>query len=175
MVQTLFVSEKHNERSKHRFPSTSFSKVEKLQEFVRLKALPVVGEVTMKTMAQYVALRLPVLTVFAAVDLDRNPKGYAYLANRVRKVAAEHKGKLLFNIANAADFAEPMAKVYGFEAVGQGADVQVGLADENMYYQMQKDAVFSADSLRAFVAAFARGELEGKEVRCCCCCCFSLG
>lgn len=167
-LQAKFVSEKHNERSKFRYPSKTITKVEHLRDFVRQKALPVVGLVTPATTGLYSTVGLPVVTVFTAVDLARNPKGFSYITNRVRKVAAAFKGKVLFSVGNTADFAELLEKDYGFEDA-QGRDVLVGLVDGNMYYAMDaagSEAKFSVDSLRAFVEAFTAGSLVGKEVRC---------
>jgi hypothetical protein len=134
--------------------------MEQLQDFVRQKALPVVGEVTAKSLAQYTNARLPVVTVFTAVDHTRNPKGFQYVANRVRKAAVEFKGRVLFNVANTHDFI-PTLEHYGFKDVHNNA-ILVGLVDENMYYAM--DAPFSSEAVTSFVQAFRGGALVGKEV-----------
>lgn len=162
----MFVSEKHNERTKFRYPSKSIVKVEHLRDFVRQKALPVVGEVTPQTSRLYEVVGLPVVTVFAAVDRKRNIKGYTYIANRVRKVAAEYKNKVLFNLANTPDFAVPLVQHYGFSDV-HSPEVLVGLVEGDMYYAMDSDQKFSVESLRSFVQAFQGGSLQGRQVRTC--------
>lgn len=138
--------------------------MEQLQDFVRLKALPVVGEVTPSSLVQYANARLPVLTVFTAVDHARNAKGFQYVTNRVRKVANAFKGRVLFNVANTQDFARSMSDHYGFDDVHNNA-ILVGLVDENMYYAMDSAAPFSPESLTSFVQAFRSGALTGREVR----------
>ena len=57
---------------------------------------------------------LPVVMLFAAIDLEKNAKGFDYFANRLRKVAVEFKAKLLFNIADKEDFSYQLED-YGTE------------------------------------------------------------
>lgn len=38
------------------------------------------------------------------VDLEKNPKGFDYYANRLRRVAVDYQGKLLFNVGDKEDF-----------------------------------------------------------------------
>jgi folylpolyglutamate synthase/dihydropteroate synthase len=78
--------------------------MDSLQRFVYDKALPLVAERTYRSTARYENVKLPIVTLFAEVDHAKNPKGYQYLANRLRKVADQFKGKLVFNIANKADY-----------------------------------------------------------------------
>eukprot|EP01034_Spumella_vulgaris_P021665 gene21665-27706_t len=159
--QSIFVSVKHGERSKHRYPSKTVSSMEQLQDFVRQKALPVVGEMTPNKVTQYANARLPVLTVFTAVDHERNAKGFQYVTNRVRKVASEFKGRVLFNVANTLDFTQALDH-YGFDDVHNNP-ILVGLVDENMYYAMDATTPFSVEALTAFVQSFRSGRLVGKE------------
>ena len=45
------------------------------------------------------ANKIPYLTYFTAVDLKRNFKGFNYIANRIRKIAKDFKGKnIILNI-----------------------------------------------------------------------------
>lgn len=167
-LQPKFVSEKHKERSKARYPNKKISKAESLLDWVHQKALPVVGEMTLKGSTLYDAARLPVVTVFANIDVNRNFKQYQYIANRVRKVAtaAEYKGKMLFNIANRKDFEEPLVSHYSYiKEEAEQAEFLYGIKADNMYYRANDVAQpFSTEALENFVAAFAAGKLMGKEV-----------
>ena len=51
----------------------------------------------------YSYITVPVITVFADVDLKKNPKGYLYLANRISKIAKEYLNKFVFVVANKKD------------------------------------------------------------------------
>jgi len=152
------VSEKH-EKAKSRYPSKTL-KLGSLEKFVFDKALPLVGEKTFKSADSYDNTKLPMVTVFADVNHEKNAKGYQYLANRVRKVAKEFAGKLVFNIASKSDFSYILAD-YGIGDLSGKQDVGVGLVSGDMHYKMTDK--FSVESLKSFVDAWKAGSLEGKK------------
>lgn len=105
---------------------------------------------------------LPVVSVFTAVDLEKNKKGYQYIVNRVKKVAKNWKGKVLFNIANSEDFSADLESKFGIKSAGKkAAAVSVGLRDGTMYYHLEKD--FSVEALAQFVDDFKAGKLTGED------------
>lgn len=146
------------ERTKHRFPSKSLSKTNVLSDFIKLKSLPLAGEVTSKSKATYADLKRPVVTIFSTIDHVRNAKGFNYLANRARKLAKKYESKVYFNIANTDDFSSDMEQDYGFTEPF-GKNTVVGLRDGDLYYVMT--AKFSFDNLAIFVEDFASGKLAG--------------
>lgn len=75
-----------------------------LVKFAAKKGLPLVGQKSWKSNDKYEKSGLPVLTLFAKVDLEKDAKGFDYYANRVRKVAADYATELLFNIGDKSDF-----------------------------------------------------------------------
>ena len=90
--QPKFVSK--DEKARTRFPGKRITSLSALKNHLRsYKALPLVGEMTRMAEKRYRYTKLPVLTVFASVDHERNAKGYTYVANRVRKVAQNYKGE----------------------------------------------------------------------------------
>ena len=119
---------------------------------------------------------LPVVSVFTAVDHEKNKKGYQYIVNRVKKVAKLWKGKVLFNIANSNDFASDMEDKFGIpSASAKKAAVSVGLRDGTVYYHLAGD--FSVEALTQFVDDFRAGKLTGEDqvltampyaIVCCC-------
>ena len=161
-----FLSAKAGEKPKARYPSKVL-KEESLKRFIFDKAVPLVGEKNFKTSDVYDNLKVPVVTVFADVDQQKNPKGWTYLTNRVQKAAKEHAGKFVFAVADKDDYSYALED-YGLSSSSSKADVFVGLkvtgvgADRTeMYYKM--DAKFSSDSLKQFVADYREGKLTGKE------------
>lgn len=146
--------------AKSRFPSKSLKK-DALVRFIQSKILPLVGERTYKTSSFYDASPLPVVTVFAEVDHAKNAKGFQYLINRIRKVAAEHKGKLIFNIAGKSDSYSLMSD-FGI-TLPKKTSVAVGIKAGSMYYTLPVSDSFSADALTKFIADFRAGVLVGKE------------
>lgn len=105
------------------------------------------------------------VSVFTAVDLEKNKKGYQYIVNRVKKVAKNWKGKVLFNIANSDDFSADLESKFGI--IKSSADkkalaaVSVGLRDGTVYYHLEKD--FSVEALAQFVYDFKAGKLTGED------------
>eukprot|EP01031_Cornospumella_fuschlensis_P039007 gene39007-47453_t len=112
-----FVNEKF-ERTKHRFPSKSIAKAasNSLLQFIQTKSTPLVGLYSQVSSERYQALQKPLVLVFSKVDLERNLKGYNYLANRVRKVATQYKDQYAFAIANVVDYMHEVEKQYGVDA-----------------------------------------------------------
>ena len=95
--------------------------------------------------------------MFTSVDLEKNPKGFDYYANRLRRVASDEalKGKLVFNIGDKEDFSY-MLEDYTLTLPGK-KDVGVGIKDGANHYGMVE--TFSVDHVKAFVKAFLAGEL----------------
>ena len=152
-----FVVDK-DEKQKARYPSKSLKR-ESLEKFIADKSLPLVGEKTFKNADVYDGLKVPVLTVFAEVDHKKNPKGFTYLVNRVKKAAKAAKGKMVFNIASKNDYSYVLSD-YGLD-LSEKSDVGVGIKVGNMYYKMS--GKFSADSVDKFVADFKASKIVGKE------------
>mmetsp|Transcript_13989 Transcript_13989/g.47230 ORF Transcript_13989/g.47230 Transcript_13989/m.47230 type:complete len:474 (-) Transcript_13989:113-1534(-) len=150
------LSPKH-EKPRARYPGTSL-KAESLVKFIRDKATPLVGELSYSTDAMYKAHGKPLATLFTAVDHDKNPKGYTYYANRVRKVAEKHSPGVLFAIADKEE-ASAWLEDYGLELPGK-SDAGVGIRSGDYYYKMEE--TFSSENFDAFVSKFIAGELKGK-------------
>jgi protein disulfide isomerase len=151
-----FVSDKY-EKKRARFPGKALE-AEALKKFMYKKSVPLVGQKTWKSGERYDKQGVPVVTLFAAVDLEKNAKGYEYFANRARKVAADFVGKLSFNIGDKEDFSYQLED-YDLSLDGK-KDVGVGAKDGNKYYKM--DDKFNVDNLRAFAEALVAGSLTPK-------------
>jgi hypothetical protein len=130
-------------------------------DFIKTKSLPVVGQVTEQNIRRYETIQRVMITVFTAVDLDKNMKGFNYFANRLRKVAKEKfASDAVFNVANINDFTYTMEMDYGFKS----PDVKqtyVGMKYQNYYFAMAEQP-FSAEAVSKFIQDFRAGTLEGK-------------
>lgn len=125
-----------------------------------MKSLPVVGQLTEKSARIYETVQRTMLTVFTAVDTDRNMKGFTYFANRLRKIAKEKfASDVVFNVANIDDFTYIMEMDYGFKAVDV-KQTYVGLKYRDYYFAMTEP--FSAESVGKFIQDFNAGTLVGK-------------
>lgn len=147
------------ERTKHRYPGKKIASIDHLVEFLSKKSLPLVGELSAKSAMRYHRSPLPIVTVFTAVDHEKNAKGYQYYANRVRKIAANYQNEIVFSIADIDEMKTSIESDYGFSSVSP-KDTLVGIRGEDMFYKM--DGKFSSDSLSAFVQDFKEGKLVGK-------------
>ena len=74
------------DKKRARYPGKSLDS-SALTKFIMKKGLPLVGQKTWKSQERYDAAHLPIVTLFTKVDLEKNPKGYDYYANRLRRVA----------------------------------------------------------------------------------------
>ncbi|KAH8073959.1 intramolecular oxidoreductase [Aureococcus anophagefferens] len=151
-----FVSDKY-EKKRARYPSAKLD-ADALKKFLFKKAVPLVGQKTWKSNERYEKQNVPVVTLFAAIDLEKNPKGFDYFANRLRKVAADFVGKLSFNIGDKEDFSYQLED---YELVLESKkDVGVGARDGDKYYHMTEK--FNVDNLRAFAQDLVDGKLTPK-------------
>lgn len=151
-----FFHEKYDKK-RARYPGKSLDSAS-LTKFVMKKGLPLVGQKTWKSQERYDAASLPIVTLFTKVDLEKNPKGYDYYANRLRRVAQDFVGKLVFNIGDKEDFSYILDD-YDLE-LPEKKDIGVGIKDGNKHYKMTQS--FSVDNLRAFVQDVVDGKLTPK-------------
>jgi len=152
-----FVSDKYDARKRHRFPAAKFDEAV-LKKFVMKHSIALVGQKTWKSNERYTKQGVPVVTLFAAVDLEKNIKGFEYFANRLRKVAMDFTGRLVFNIADREDFSYQLDD-YGLDLESK-KDVGVGAKDGEKHYAMAEK--FNVDNLRAFCEAVVGGTLTPK-------------
>jgi protein disulfide isomerase family A protein 3 len=107
---------------------------------------------------------VPLVTVFAAVDFLKNPKGYQYLANRISKLAKEYVNKAVFVISDKTEYSNSLTD-YGLPDLEGKRDVGYGLKIGDMHYKSNTDSLsFSADILSKFVKDYFAGSLQGKLV-----------
>ncbi len=129
-------------------------------EFIKLKSLPVVGQLTDQNLRRYETVQRSMLTVFTAVNLDKNMKGFNYFANRLRKLTTEKfAAEVVFNIANVEDFTYIMEMDYGFKNPDP-KQTYVGLKYQNYYFAMEDQ--FSSEAVAKFLKDFNAGTLVGK-------------
>lgn len=128
-------------------------------DFVIKKSIPLVGILNANSGAVYSKQTNPIVTIFTSIDLEKNWKGFQYIANRVRKVAKEFTNKLVFNVANLGDFAYEMSTMYDI-ITPNPKSTYVGLKEDKTYYHMIES--FSVDHLQSFVQQFLAHELQGK-------------
>ena len=145
------------DKKRARYPSAKLD-AEALKKFIFKRSVPLVGQKTWKSGERYDKQGVPVVTLFAAIDLEKNAKGFDYFANRLRKVAADYVGKLSFNIGDKEDFSYQLED-YGIELPAK-KDVGVGAKDGNKYYRMEDK--FNVDNVRKFAQAVVDGALEPK-------------
>ena len=150
------------DKPKLRYPYNVITK-DKLVRFIQTKTVPLVGVRTPELDVSYRAIKLPVVTVFTEVDLKKNYKGYQYVANRVRKVAKDYRGKLAFAIADKTTYSFELID-YKLEHLKTKRDFGVGINDKRIYYTMTKP--FSTDALREYVEEFLGGRLIGRNTVC---------
>lgn len=65
--------------------------------------MPLVATIDYASKKRYSVLTVPIVTVYADVDLQKNPKGYQYLANRISKIAKEYLNKAVFVVSDKSE------------------------------------------------------------------------
>jgi len=137
--------------------STSAAKqsVNDLKQFVLKNAVPLAGVYDSDNAKTYAQLALPRLVVWSAVDRIKAPKQVDYYINRLRKVAKDFVGKLLFVLADKSsrEYTEmnfPATATFGLGVIG---------ADGSKYKAPTSDK-FTVEGVQAFANEFISGKAQ---------------
>lgn len=145
-------------------PPTIYSgstKTKEVEEWVTTTATPIVGEYNEATADVYTEKKLPILKMFMAVDWQQATQ-MRYFVNRLKKVAEEHKGKLLVTVINGADFPNEAA-YYGYK---DPKDPVIAIEDpviNNNYNSRKKyrmEEKFGLPAMQKFARDYFAGILE---------------
>lgn len=154
-----FVSKEHGDRPRERYPSDTLAE-DAVVNWLAAKAQPLVGLYNSGTQERYA--KVPVLVTFFNLDFEANAKGTTYVLKRLRKVAAELKGKLSFAVASATEMSYDMGD-FGLESVTKSkSDILIGIRGADGKFYKGTEA-FSAKAVQAFADAFLAGTLEAYE------------
>lgn len=149
----------HGERLKHRFPGNTLL-APTFMEFIKLKSLPVVGQLTEQNTRLYESTGRMMLTVFTAIDHVDNPQNFQNAANCLRQIAKLKIAKnLLFNVADIDEFQYTMQLDYGFSPMSS-KNVHVGLKYNNFHFAMKNE--FTVEATIRFIEGFHAGAIKGK-------------
>ena len=160
-----------NEKSKYRFGGTEISTETgktSLRAFIIERYLPSVMRISPSAMNErlFIERRLPVFVVLTKFDQERDPKGAAYILNRVRKIAEKFHDKLVFAILDMEDSEGTQffqRKFFVAEDSQTQPERIVGIKDDNRYYTM-KDS-FSVQNGEDFVSKFLANELNPYSIQ----------
>jgi len=132
-----------------------------IESFAYSSSLPLAGSLTSDTASRYEKTGLPRLTVYSKVDAKKNAAGLRYYLNRLRKVAKNFVGKLLFV---ASDSEGHGAKEFG--EFGFSAAAKAGLAVIDAAGGKFKSAIteITPESIQAFAESFLSGKAS-KHVK----------
>lgn len=150
--------QEQDEKSKARYTSKKIASAS-LKKFILDKSIPLVGERSYKTEYEYDQSKKPVITVFFEIDHEKNPKGVTYVTNRLKKLAKEYNGKVIFCIASLSAYSYKLEN-YGLKSDSK-KDIKVGLKNDVLHYKM--DGKFSIENIKTFIENFKAGKLVGKE------------
>jgi len=130
------------------------TKTADVQAWVKEHSFPIVGEMTEENQERYMKRELPILKFFHNVDRKVNQKQYDYYANRLRKVALEHRDKLSVATLYMPKH-EQLVTSYNLKGKPDGAVIEKGWEEK---YKM--DGTFSEKNVKKFVEEYFDGDLE---------------
>jgi hypothetical protein len=96
--QNAIVIHKNFDEKKNVFNKNANS-VDDITEWIHEKSIATTGEYTKDNQAKYKKRNLPILKAYFDVDYGSNLKRTNYYLTRLRKIAEEFKGKVIFTIA----------------------------------------------------------------------------
>lgn len=135
-----------------KYEGSSFDGAE-FDAFVAANELPLVAERTADNADKFFSKNLPVVTVYAKVDYEMDPKGTNYIANRVRRVASNYRGKLVFCIASKDKFRGEVSDL------GFPSSAAVAVAVLNGKDKFKMDAEWSVEALEQFIKNYVDGKV----------------
>lgn len=143
------------EKPRSRYPGNGVNAAS-LRTFLIEKWQPLVGQMKETTVELYMSSGKPLLTLYARFDVEMDAKLYRYYASRMRKLAVDVPD-ISFAIANPDETRHQLER-----DITKHSDTGVAIIDGDMWYEMKE--TFSSKELKAFVAAFQAGEIDGKKL-----------
>ena len=121
-----------------------------IETFVHTSSVPMAGIYKAAFKSRYDAVGLPRLTFVTKVDPENDPAGLRYILNRLRKVANEYKGKLLFTVESIdeSEVSSLNLKESGFVVFKNG---------EKYVHTLTS---FSVDNIKTVAKDFVEGKIE---------------
>lgn len=151
------------DKPKARYGSKSLHTVS-LKKFIQEKFAPLVGAFNPDTADAYgvISETKPLFTLFSAYTQDKDAKMYKYFASRLRKIANDFQGNLVFTTADPDDFRPDDYDM----VLTKNTHVGVGIRKGNTYYTMPDQPTDKLDfaAVRAWVGDFVAGKVQGKVV-----------
>jgi len=129
---------------------------ENLNDWIHDSSVAFPGEYTKDNAARWKRKNLPILKLFTDVNWGSNIKHTNYYLARLKKIAAEYKGKILFALADIGDHVEELAK---FGHTGSPV-VAVGLDDLPNSQRFRYDGEFSITNIIQWLKDFTEGKLK---------------
>lgn len=125
-----------------------------IKKFLKASVHGLVGHLTPDNEDQF---KKPLCTVYYDVDFQLNAKGTRYWRNRILKVAAQFKNKVMtYAFASKSEFSGKLDK---FGLSSEGNDVLVAIvSDDGMKYPMKEK--FSVDTFKDFLTNYFAGNIE---------------
>lgn len=120
-----------------------------IQSWIDSSSIPLAGLFKPSFEKRYKAKKLPRLAYFAKVSAERDPAGLRYILNRLRKVAKEFSGKILFTT-------QPFDSTEGRE-LSLSVNTFVVFDGSKRY---TSDLPFSVDNIKKVAEDFLAGKLE---------------
>jgi len=149
-----WASVKHGDKLRARYGSNTINE-DTLSDFIRKKSRTLVSKHSDSLFPS--DLGQPVLCLFLGYDFVNNLKGTNYYINRMRKVAKEYQGKIIFTVAQKSEVDGTYR--YGLKLGERWDDVGVGIQDtQGSYFKME--GKFGEEQLRAFASSFLSGKLN---------------
>jgi len=133
---------------------TAASDVANLAEWIFDQAVAVPGEITKDNAQRYLRSKLPILKLFTDVNWGSNLKQTTYYLNRLKKIAEEFKGKLLFAIADKTVHSDDISKF------GLTKFPSVAIDDHGNSQKFRHTADFSVENVISFAKEFLEGKLK---------------
>jgi len=150
------------EKRRIRYPSKTIDE-ESFFHFLNQKASPLVGQLSMFSIESYFTSSTPALTIFSNLGEDE-PGNFDKVAGKLRKLAANYKEKIVFNIADVKQFNFIIEnwKIPVYQTTENHADfVAVLINTPKLYYTMDTNELPTTQHIEQFVKDFLENKLTG--------------
>ena len=168
-----YISEAYKDKTKFRFGGQNLkSEAGKgsLKAFINKHYLPLASRISpiVGNERIFVEQRLPIFIVIGNFDEDRDPKGVAYMLNRLRKIGETYREKMLFAIIDSEDADSTMRfqKRFFLPEETEENDIPekiIGIKHDKAYYSIS--SAFSVENGIRFIEDFFQEKIKPVTVQ----------
>jgi thiol-disulfide isomerase/thioredoxin len=162
---TTHLNEKY-EKTHYRYPSTTVID-SSLALFIASNGLSLVEELNWANYELYDKAQTPHFVLYTNIDHEKHEKQFKYFMTRIRKIAQEFRGEMLFSVADQKEMGYlwdlDFSKLSEKMSSSNPLDFMITIVDKDKKFSMPlKDKKFDPDAVKQWIFEFLENKLDGE-------------